>query len=120
FQRFHTRFAFTLRHPRLAQRPGNAGRDRAAAKLVSLPSVQGVLLGTDGSGAAIGAAGAAPAREKSARRPHRRAFYRAPGFDWAGAEGAASALDLVPVVSRHRCHSPAGRAALSKKPAPAR
>ncbi len=35
FQRLHASFAFAVRHPRLAQRSRNAGRDRVAAELVS-------------------------------------------------------------------------------------
>ena len=75
-QRVHPRPARALRHHALAKRAGNAGRDHAAAALVSVPPVEGVVLGAHRAGAAAGAAGAEAAREKSARRHHRRTVHR--------------------------------------------
>ena len=66
-QRLHPRAARALRHHALAQRAGDAGRDHAAAALVSVPLSKDILLGAHRDRAAPGAAGAQAAREKSAR-----------------------------------------------------
>ena len=42
FQRIHARTAVTIWHPGLAQRAGNAGRDYAAATVVSIPPVESI------------------------------------------------------------------------------
>ena len=67
-QRLHARPAGALRHHCLAQRAGDAGRDHAAAALVSVPPDEDVVLGAHRAGAALGAAGAQAAREEPARR----------------------------------------------------
>ena len=56
-QRLHPLPARALWRHSLARRSGHAGRDHAAAALVSLPSRQGLLLGAHGARAAHGAAG---------------------------------------------------------------
>ena len=52
----------------LAQRAGDAGRDHAAAALVSFHLVEDLVLGAHRARAAAGAAGAQAARQQSARR----------------------------------------------------
>ena len=54
-QRVHAQSARALWRDPLARRAGDAGRDHAAAALVSIPSRQGFLLGAHGARAADGA-----------------------------------------------------------------
>src|SRR5437879_7438248 len=54
----HLQPARALWRAALAQRAGDAGRDHAAAEVVSLPSRQGILLGPHRAGAAAGPDGA--------------------------------------------------------------
>ncbi len=67
-QRVHPRAALALRRPHLEERAGDAGRDHAAAAVVSVPSRQGVVLGAHRHRAAPGAPGAQAGRQESARR----------------------------------------------------
>src|SRR6185437_7085127 len=112
--------AFALWRAGLAQRAGNAGRDRAAAAMVSLSSVQGVVLGAHGSGAAAGAAGVEAEGEKSARRDHRRAFSPAAEKHRARGQGGSPKLVVVHVFPRRRCDAPPPRSLVSEATAPAR
>ena len=60
----------------LAQRAGDAGRDHAAAEVVSVPHRQDFVLGAHRDRAAAGAAGAQAQGDQSARRQNRRALPR--------------------------------------------
>jgi hypothetical protein len=70
-ERIHPRAAFAVRRAALEQRAGDAGRDHAAAEVVSVPSRQGFVLGAHRDRAAAGAAGAEAESGQSARRHHR-------------------------------------------------
>ena len=63
----------------VARRAGDAGRDHAAAEVVSVPSRQDFLLEPHRHRAAPGADGEEAARAQSQGRPHRRAFVDAAG-----------------------------------------
>ena len=78
-QCLHALPAGALRRHSLARRSGHAGRDHAAAALVSVPSRQDFLLGAHGARAADGAAGAEAARRQSARRQDRGIVHCAAG-----------------------------------------
>ena len=102
----------------LAQRAGDAGRDHAAAEVVSVPSRQDLVLGAHRDRAAAGAAGAQAARAQSARRDDRRAVptrirptvgtpHKAPHQKWPGSRSSA-AIDIAAArdraaVSRSGC-----------------
>ena len=62
-------------------RAGDAGRDHAAAALVSVPPRQDFVLGAHGDRAAAGAAGAEAARANPTRHQHRRTVPRAAAAD---------------------------------------
>ena len=72
-------------------------------KLVSVPSVQSVVLGAHGARAAAGFAGSASARQKPLGVTIDELFLGAAAVDRTGGEGAASTLGLVCAFSRHRC-----------------
>ena len=67
-QCLHPLPARAVRRNPVARRAGHAGRDHAAAALVSVPPRQDFLLGAHGAGAFAGAAGAEAAGGQSARR----------------------------------------------------
>src|SRR6185437_2304657 len=79
--------------------------NHAAAALVSVSSLEGILLGAYGARAAVGASGVTPAGEEPAGCRHRRIVRRAAAVGRTGGEGAAPALDLVFAVSRNRYRS---------------
>ena len=74
----HARSARALRRDVVAQRPGDAGRDHAAAALVPFPPRQDLLLGAHRDRAAAGAAGAQAESAQPARDRDRRAVRAAP------------------------------------------
>ena len=119
FQRIYARSAVAIRHPGLAQRAGNAGRNHAAATVVSVPPVESIVLGAHRAGTPSCSAGIAPACQKSARSQDRRTVRRTAAHDWTRGKGSASELDLVCVFSLHRRHIAAGCESLSKEPAAA-
>ena len=90
-QRLHPHPARIVRRGSVAGGPGHAGRDHAAAELVSLSHRQGVLLVAHGSRAAARADGAAAAGPQPARYYRRRAFSRAAG-DGAGLDRRSDLL----------------------------
>ena len=77
-QRVHPRAALALRRDPVEQRAGDAGRDHAAAEVVSVPSRQDLVLGAHRDRAAAGAAGAEAEGDQSARRDDRRAVPPGP------------------------------------------
>ena len=87
----------------LARRAGDAGRDHAAAALVSVPSRQDFLLEPHRHRAAAGADGAQAEGAQSQGRRHRRAFPRAAAerSGWRRRRRSRSA-SLVPVLPRRR------------------
>ena len=70
--------AGAVRPGAVARGAGDAGRDHAAAALVSVPSRQGVLLVAHGDRAAAGADGAAAAGAQPARRRRSRSCSSTP------------------------------------------
>ena len=106
-------------HP-LARRSGDAGRDHAAAELVSVPSRQDFLLEPHRHRAAVGAAGAQAEGAQPQGRQHRRAVPRVAADDRAGPEGAAAESLLVLVVPRGRFPAACVRAAIPEAAAATR
>ena len=98
-QRVHARAARALRRPAVAQRAGDAGRDHAAAALVSVPPRQDFVLGAHRDRAAAGAAGAQAEGAQSARRHHRRTVSRGPANGRPRRQGAAPEMVVVPRAS---------------------
>ena len=77
-QCLHPHPAGALRHRALGERAADAGRDHAPAALVSLPSVEDLVLGAHGDRAAAGAAGAEAQGAQPARRLDPRAVREPP------------------------------------------
>ena len=119
-QCLHPLPARALRRDSLERRSDHAGRDHAAAALVSVPPRQGLLLGAHGAGAAAGAAGAEAARRQSARRRDRGAVRRAAGDGAQLADRRASGLGVGEGLRRDRPAAQARRAAFSRAAAPPR
>ena len=71
-QRVHAHVAGAVRADFVARRAGDAGRDHAAAEMVSVPSRQDFVLEPHRHRAASGAAGDEAAGEERKGRPHRR------------------------------------------------
>ena len=69
-QRLHPHHAGAVRRGALARRAGDAGRDHAAAAVVPVPPLQGVVLGARHAGADDGAGGAEAPGAQPARRRH--------------------------------------------------
>ncbi len=93
----------------LARRAGNAGRDHAAAELVSDPPRQDLLLGAHGDRAAAGAAQAEAAGAEPARRHHRRTVPRSrrrPSPSWRAARTRRSPGRRSSSRSTRCCASP--------------
>jgi len=82
--------------------PVMAGRDHAAAQMVSVPSRQNVLLGAHGSRAAAGANGEKAAREESAWRAYRRTVRHAARRGASVAQGRTSDFSLDGDIRRGR------------------
>ena len=95
-QRVHPRAALALRRDPVEQRAGDAGRDHAAAEVVSVPPRQDLVLGAHRDRAAAGAAGAEAEGDQSARRHDRRAVPPGPEDRRRAAQGAAPEVVLVP------------------------
>ena len=98
----HARSAGALWRNPVARRAGDAGRDHAAAEMVSVPSRQGFLLGAHGSRAAAGADGEKAAREESARRAYRRTVRHAARRGAPVAQGRTSDFSLDGDIRRSR------------------
>ena len=119
-QCLHPLPAGALRRHSLERRSGHAGRDHAAAALVSLPSRQGLLLGAHGARAAHGAGGAEAARRQSARRQDRGIVHCPAGDRARVADRGASGLAGGEGLRRDRQAAQARRAAISRDFAPPR
>ena len=115
-QRVHPHHAGAVRLHVLARGAGDAGRDHAAAEVVSLPPRQDLLLEPHRHRAAAGADGAQAARAQSQGRAHRRIVPRLAAEQVRlAAEGAAAEMVLVPVLPRRRRRAARRRAAVSTK-----
>ena len=99
-QRVHPADAGALRLHPVARRAGDAGRDHAAAEVVSVPSRQDLVLEPHRHRAAAGAAGAQAAGAQSQGRRDRRAVPRAAADDRSRAQGAAAEGVVVLVLPR--------------------
>ena len=119
-QRLHQAHAGAVRLHSVARGAGDAGRDHAAAEMVSVPSRQDFVLEPHRHRAAAGADGAEAARAQSEECPDRRAVPRAAGDAWAGAEGAAAERGAVLVLPRRRQPAALRRADVSEVDAAAR
>ena len=116
-QRVHALPVGALRHRAVARGAGNAGRDHAAAEMVSVPSRQDLLLGRTVIVPLLVLMAKKPrARERQGRR-HRRVISRAAAIARADAEGAAAEGVVVLVLPRHRQRAARGRAAVSRSAA---
>ncbi len=109
-----------LWHRAVARGAGNAGRDRAPAEMVSVPSRQDLVLEPHRHRAASGADGEEAAGGERQGRRHRRIVSRAAGLARADAEGAAAEGVVVLVLPRRRQCAARGGAAVSQAHAGAR
>ena len=114
-QRVHPHHAGAVRLHSVARRAGDAGRDHAAAEMVSVPSRQDVVLEPHRHRAAAGADGEAAEGAQREGRAHRRAVPRIAGGPRPGAEGAAAEGVVVLVLPRRRQRAARGRAVLFRR-----
>ena len=110
----HALPARALRHRAVARGAGDAGRDHAAAELVSVPPRQDFLLEPHRDRAAPGADGEEAARTQCQGRHHRRAVSRSAAIARADAAGAAAEGVVVLVLPRRRQAVARGGALLSR------
>ena len=113
-ERVHPADAGAFRVHSVARGAGHAGRDHAAAEVVSVPPRQDFVLEPHRHRAAAGAAGAQAEGAQPQGRQHRRALPRAAADDRPGAEGAAAEGLVVLVLSRRRFPAACARAVLSE------
>ena len=107
-ERVHAHPARAVRRDSVARGADDASRDHAAAAVVPVPSVEGVVLGAHGDRAAARAEREAPAREEPARRAHRRTVHRSARQRRAAAAPGHQAR-LVRVLPRGRSCVARGR-----------
>src|SRR5262249_10859727 len=95
----HALSARALRHHTLARGAGDAGRDHAAAEMVSVPPLQDLILAPHGDRASSGADGEDAERGYAERGQRRRAVFGAAEGARTGPESAAAEGVVVLVLS---------------------
>ena len=113
-QRVHPHHAGAVRLHSVARGAGDAGRDHAAAEMVSVPPRQDLLLEPHRHRAAAGADGEEAAGAQRQGRAHRRAVPRAAAEHRPDAEGAAAESVVVLVLPRRRQCAARDRAVFSE------
>ena len=119
-QRVHPHHAGAVRLRAVARGAGDAGRDHAAAEMVSVSSRQDLVLEPHRHRAAVGADGEEAGARNPKGRAHRRAVSRTAGDARPDAEGAAAESVVVLVFPWRRQCAARGRAVFSERRGSAR